>query len=220
MRLKKVAAMSSVGALGAALVLSTVIESPHHSASDAAAQVYLSAQSLSAMPTEEQQPAYADIGADGEAGGVPSGDHAAVLASVPNGAMPAELLAGLSFTSWRIYRGAAPSFEAMNAAYRSETGSNLGINNIYRPGFQGRSFHGWGLAVDFNGASGTLDWGDAQFAWLMEHAHEYGFYLPMWAGQSGSNPEPWHWEFGSYYGLGSGDCASRCPADRQFWVMH
>lgn len=229
---KKIAAMAGVGALSATVAFSTVVETPAHSASDRAALGSLPVQSLSATTSEDHLDAYADVDyaeapeSTGTSGGqgsktpsVPEGDHAAVLAGVPNGSMPDELLADLSFTSWQTYRGVAPSFEAMNAAYRADTGSDLAINNVYRPGFQGRSFHGWGLAVDFNGASGTLNWDDAQFHWLMEHAHEYGFYLPMWAGKGGSNPEPWHWEFGSYYGLGDGDCASRCPANRQLWVM-
>lgn len=214
--------MASVGALSATLALSTVIVPTPHSASDQAAQLHLSAQSLSTTNHEDQGEVYADV-VTAEGTGpveVPAEDHAAILAGVPNGSMPEELLAELSFTTWKVYRGAAESFEAMNAAYRADTGADLAINNIYRPGFQGRSFHGWGLAVDFDGDSGTLDWDDGQFHWLMENAHEYGFYLPSWADQGGSNPEPWHWEFGSYYGLGDGDCGSRCPENRQFWVKH
>lgn len=234
MGVKQVAAMSSVCALAATFVLATVIPAPDHAASDAFVQEHF--QNLQALSADEygtESSAYAEVGTgddtvseQGESSSssagapkIPAGDHAAILNAVPNGSMPDDLLADLSFTTWPVYEGVADSFEAMNVAYKGDTGSDLAINNIYRPGFQGRSFHGWGLAVDFNGPNGTLDWGDAQFAWLMEHGPEYGFYLPMWAGRGGSNPEPWHWEFGSYYGLGAGDCASACPKNRQLWVM-
>lgn len=230
MGVRKAAAMVGAGGLLAVFAFSTVIEPSVHGASDQAALAYLSGQSLTAADTEEAILAHADVEYEaaegavaappGAQGSVPPGDHAAILSGIPNGSMPDELLAELSFTTWKVYRGAAANFEAMNAAYKADTGSDLAINNIYRPGFQGRSFHGWGLAVDFNGPSGTLNWDDEQFHWLMENAHEYGFYLPGWADQGGSNPEPWHWEIGSYYGLGDADCGSPCPADRQFWVKH
>lgn len=151
-----------------------------------------------------------------------SGDHASILSGIANGSVPSQYLSQLSFAPGHYaYFGMAPYLEAMNQAYLADTGMNLGINNVYRSGYQGRSFHGWGLAVDFNNSNGSvLGWGDYQFDWLMNNAASYGFYLPFWAAPN-ANPEPWHWEFGSYYNSNSSnDCYSQCPANRAFWIKH
>ncbi|HEX5586211.1 MAG TPA: M15 family metallopeptidase [Acidimicrobiia bacterium] len=58
----------------------------------------------------------------------------------------------------------------------------------------GTSVHGWGRAVDFEDGGGELRFDSAGFGWLWFHAAAYGFFLPEWAGPSGSNPEAWHWE--------------------------
>ena len=144
------------------------------------------------------------------------------LASIPNGSMPAALLTTLSFAPGiTSHVETAAALEAMNRAFRADHGRSLAINNSYRPGFQGRSFHGWGLAVDFASPGGGIQSaGDVQHTWLVANAHRFGFYLPFWAGPSGANPEPWHWEFGSYYSGNAGDCATQCPANRSFLVGH
>ncbi len=58
----------------------------------------------------------------------------------------------------------------------------------------GTSNHGWGTAVDLCG--GIQTFGSAQHVWMRQNAPLYGWYLPSWAQQTGSKPEPWHWEYG------------------------
>jgi hypothetical protein len=59
----------------------------------------------------------------------------------------------------------------------------------------GQSIHGeWthGSAVDFSNLGG---FGAPRHNWLRDHGGAYGWYQPSWAGQWGSLPEPWHWEY-------------------------
>jgi zinc D-Ala-D-Ala carboxypeptidase len=58
----------------------------------------------------------------------------------------------------------------------------------------GTSTHGLGHAVDFRDEDGELGFISKGYAWLVKHAHEYGFRHPDWAEPDGRNPEPWHWE--------------------------
>src|SRR5699024_5407388 len=57
----------------------------------------------------------------------------------------------------------------------------------------GTSNHGWALAVDLG--SGINSFGSAQHRWMRANAPKFGWIHPGWARQSGSLPEPWHWEF-------------------------
>ncbi len=59
----------------------------------------------------------------------------------------------------------------------------------------GRSLHGWGLAVDVTAGNHTIDFGSREYAWLVAHGPEYGFYHPDWADPTGDAPEPWHFEY-------------------------
>lgn len=56
----------------------------------------------------------------------------------------------------------------------------------------GKSIHGEALAVDF---AGLVGFNSAQYRWLAENAHLYGWYQPAWAKKNGSLPEFWHWEY-------------------------
>jgi len=61
----------------------------------------------------------------------------------------------------------------------------------------GTSEHNLGLAVDINGTSTPFEKTKA-FAWLQQHAHEYGFILRYPKGKeavTGIVYEPWHWRF-------------------------
>lgn len=64
---------------------------------------------------------------------------------------------------------------------------------------QGYSEHQLGTTVDFGtpevpGAYLSFENTDA-FAWLMDHAHEYGFVLSYPKGNAYYTYEPWHWRF-------------------------
>lgn len=122
-----------------------------------------------------------------------------------------------------MHPDAAAAFEAMNAAYKKETGQDLSPSNAYRslegqkracPANKnigdrncstvaplGYSNHGWGLAIDFNGTCG-IHVGDCPadsypvYDWLNKHAAEYGFARPQWARTGvGGAAESWHWEY-------------------------
>ena len=57
--------------------------------------------------------------------------------------------------------------------------------------------HNTGLAIDIGCAKGEFV-GSAEEAWLLEHAHEYGFILRYPEGKkdiTGFNPEPWHFRY-------------------------
>jgi LAS superfamily LD-carboxypeptidase LdcB len=58
----------------------------------------------------------------------------------------------------------------------------------------GTSRHGLGHAVDFRDDAGELTFDAKGYAWLVDHASEFGFFHPDWAEPDGRNPEPWHWE--------------------------
>ncbi len=63
-----------------------------------------------------------------------------------------------------------------------------------RPGF---SEHQTGLAVDINSTRGSFEY-TAEFRWLQEHAHEYGFILRYPKGKewlTGYAYEPWHYRY-------------------------
>lgn len=61
----------------------------------------------------------------------------------------------------------------------------------------GTSEHNSGLAVDISNVSGYFE-GSAEEAWLLEHAHEYGFILRYPKGKedvTGFDHEPWHFRY-------------------------
>ena len=141
------------------------------------------------------------------------GDDVSVWKGLNNGALPDSELVTLSFSSEKMHKQAAAAMEEMNKAYKTETGSDLGINEAYRdcdtqiayadpnsPRYQGglakpappcSSNHGWGLAADIS--VGGFD--TPVYNWLTANAHKYGFVHPKWAERDGSKPEAWHWEY-------------------------
>ncbi len=58
----------------------------------------------------------------------------------------------------------------------------------------GTSVHGWGRAVDFEDAGGSLTFDSAGYAWLKTFAGWFGFVHPAWAEPGQSSSEAWHWE--------------------------
>jgi cell wall-associated NlpC family hydrolase len=126
-----------------------------------------------------------------------------------NGQIPRDQLCALGVASHRLRCDAAAAYTAMSTAYELTFGSPLCITDSYRSldaqvdahhrkptitAVPGTSNHGWGLAVDLCG--GVNAFGTAQTAWMTANAARYGWLHPDWAQASGSNPEPWHWEYG------------------------
>ena len=125
-----------------------------------------------------------------------------------NGQIPADQLCSLGGGQW-LRCDAAAAYTAMSAGYRAQFGSPLCITDSYRSlaaqidahdrkptitAVPGTSQHGWGLAVDLCG--GVNVFGTAQTAWMQVNAARYGWVHPDWAQAGGTNPEPWHWEYG------------------------
>ena len=131
------------------------------------------------------------------------------LGVYPNGRMPASALCALETARGHMLRpDAARSFDALSRAYRKSTGSPMCITDSYRTyaaqvdvrarkphlaAVPGTSNHGLGLAVDLCG--GIENFGTPAHRWMRQHAPLFGFFLPAWAQENGSKPEPWHWEF-------------------------
>ncbi|GAB3356633.1 hypothetical protein GCM10027300_26160 [Modestobacter lapidis] len=126
-----------------------------------------------------------------------------------NGLIPRDQLCALGVASHRLRCDAAAAYTAMSAAYEMTFDSPLCITDSYRSldaqvdahhrkpritAIPGTSNHGWGLAVDLCG--GINVFGTPQTAWMAANAARYGWVHPNWAAASGSNPEPWHWEYG------------------------
>lgn len=129
-----------------------------------------------------------------------------------NGMIPLEALCPVSFApAHRLRCDAADALDRLNTAFRAALGTDLTLSDSYRSlGGQyavkkvkpflaatpGTSNHGWGLAVDLSGGVESYD--SRPYAWLKQHATEYGWRHPPYMDRGGSGPhEPWHWEFGT-----------------------
>ena len=127
----------------------------------------------------------------------------------PNGSIPADALCPLWGTSGQMLRAdAAAAFNEMSRAYAQVFGVPICVTDSYRSyaeqvavraakptlaAVPGSSNHGWGMAVDL--CDGIQQYGTPTHQWMQDHSMLYGFFLPAWAQQGGSKPEPWHWEF-------------------------
>lgn len=143
---------------------------------------------------------------------------------VGNGKLPNDALCKLPWTNKSVIRcDAERSFELLDAAFKAEFGTDIDITDSYRSyekqvevkkqvgknaAVPGYSNHGNGIALDLG--SGIADASSPQSEWMREHAAEFGWYNPTWAGgesrdgvESHSKPksEPWHWEFHGIDGL-------------------
>ncbi len=116
-----------------------------------------------------------------------------------NGELPEEWLCSVGVGDHKLRSDAAVAFAEMNAAFKKETGKDIGITDSYRslegqisvaarkPGFAARpgtSNHGWGLALDLD---------TSNYAWLEANAGKYGWENPDWA--KANSYELWHWEY-------------------------
>ena len=126
-----------------------------------------------------------------------------------NGRIPARVMTPLSWApGHRLRPDAAAQLERLNTAFRAQFGTNIQVTDSYRS-FEGQvaararvgtmaatpgtSNHGWGVAVDLGTRINSF--GTPQHRWMRETAPSFGWILPTWARENGSNPEPWHWEF-------------------------
>jgi hypothetical protein len=128
----------------------------------------------------------------------------------PNGQIPTAALCALRASPGHYLRAdAAYAFDRMSAAYAVRFGRTICVTDSYRsyaaqvsvyarkPGLAavpGTSNHGWGTAVDLCG--GIQSFTSTEHRWMTVNAPLYGWFHPGWAQQTGSKPEPWHWEFG------------------------
>jgi len=110
-----------------------------------------------------------------------------------NGRLPAEALCTIPFsTRFTMRCDVIPSLVELNEAFRAHFGRDIQVNSGYRSGGNGRSNHGWGLAIDLGG--GIQRFGTAEFRWMDANAPRFGWGHAFWARPGGINPEPWHWE--------------------------
>lgn len=145
------------------------------------------------------------------------------IAQYANGSVPGSLLCSVPWSpSFQVYCPTLEPLKKLNHEYMKQFGKNISFASAYRPGFQGRSFHGWGMAIDLNGSSGLMKFSDPEYRWMMVNAPKFGWYHPFWAGAGGMNPEAWHWEFGSYYHNGNylRDYNSAVPPVIIQWIKH
>lgn len=149
----------------------------------------------------------------GEVVSVASTAYKAPAAS--NGQIPSNQLCPVGVGTHRLRCDAAFQFAQLNDAFAHKFGYRIGITDSYRtlasqfavkaekPGLAavpGTSNHGWGLALDLNGA--VAHFGTAERAWLVANGPSFGWIAPGWANAGGSKPEPWHYEF---VGVDGGD---------------
>jgi hypothetical protein len=126
-----------------------------------------------------------------------------------NGAIPASALCSATPGGAQSLRcDAAVAYRLLSAEYAEDLGAELCITDSYRPldvqervyrtkpslaAVPGTSNHGWGIAVDLCG--GVERFGTPEHEWVVTNGASYGWVHPAWAAQSGSRPEPWHFEY-------------------------
>lgn len=142
---------------------------------------------------------------------VPSGRCAGGnLSGYPNGQLPTAALCPLWGAPGHLLRGdAAATFSAMSKAFAEEFSTPICVTDSYRPysvqvllystkralaAYPGTSQHGWGRAADLCG--GIQTFGTAVHDWMVLNAPRFGWFHPAWAAPGGSQPEPWHFEYG------------------------
>ena len=140
------------------------------------------------------------------------GDKIEAADESPNGAIPADVLCGVSFNEAALLRcDAAQALDLLAAAYRAEFGGNPGLASTYRSfseqvtvrqargglaAVPGSSNHGRGLAVDFANFGSLGQFGTPTYRWMSDNAGQFGWHHPAIMEPGGGGPqEPWHWEF-------------------------
>lgn len=133
-----------------------------------------------------------------------------------NGKLPPSALAAVSWdvdprgTPYYLRNDATAALERLNVAFRARFGHDLDLDLTYRDyatqvamrealgtvaAVPGTSSHGTGLAMDVPELPCEYGWGTPQRDWLVANGPSYGWVVPSWARQNGSNPEYWHFEY-------------------------
>ncbi|MGY4643965.1 M15 family metallopeptidase [Cellulomonas sp. URHB0016] len=133
-----------------------------------------------------------------------------------NGRLPPSELTAVSWdvdphgTPYYLRTAAAAALERLDAAFVTAFGHHLDLDLTYRDldtqvamrealgsvaAVPGTSSHGTGLALDVPELPCEYGYGTPQRDWLVAHGPSYGWRVPSWATQGGSNPEYWHFEY-------------------------
>lgn len=136
-----------------------------------------------------------------------------------NGKIPLEELCEPASNPGHLLRcDASGSLDLMSAEFEVQFGYSIEITDSYRDfagqeqctkdkgdmcATPGQSNHGWGLAIDV--ASNVDNYHSMEHNWLAMHGARFGWILPSWAQQTGSKPEPWHWEYIGTAPVAAGD---------------
>ena len=95
---------------------------------------------------------------------------------------------------YRGIQGQEAEQQAWTSAGNSACAAPVTTSSSGQP--QGTSMHGWGKAVDFFDAGGSLRFGSPGYEFLKGYAAQVGWNHPGWAEPGGSAcPEAWHWEW-------------------------
>ncbi len=128
--------------------------------------------------------------------------------SAANGLLADDDLCELPDGGFHLRGDAAAAWAELAVRYEKRFGEPMAITDAYRsleaqqllyarkPGLAARpgtSNHGWGVALDLGG--GVETYGSAEHQWMLDNAPANGWVNPDWARQTGSKPEPWHWEY-------------------------
>lgn len=147
----------------------------------------------------------------GRAGTGETGDCAGQdVSGYPNGRIPLEALCPVwGAPGHHLRADAAYAFDQLSQAYAHAFGGPICVTDSYRTydeqvdlyrrkpnlaAHPGTSNHGWGTAADLCGGIQSFD--TAQHQWMVVNAPAFGWFHPSWARQTGSRPEPWHFEYG------------------------
>ena len=192
-----------------------------HAAADAALQhqrqvlaageaALAQAQDAATLAERRDQLAAGVGGGDGNAVTGPVGSCAGGdVGHYANGMIPIEALCQLAAQPGQYLRAdAAAAFDRMSRAYTARFGVPICVTDSYRTYAEqvrlkaekpdlaatpGKSNHGWGTATDLCG--GVEAFGTPQHEWLLMNAPLYTWFHPSWARETGSKPEPWHFEY-------------------------
>ena len=132
------------------------------------------------------------------------------LDQFPNGQVPLPALCSPAFDLTAYLRcDAAEMLDGLDRAFKVQFGHDLEVSDSYRTldaqiqctaekgslcADPGTSNHGLGIAVDLGG---EVRWSDTpEHAWMLANCGAYGWVKPAWSLDTGSKPEPWHFDFG------------------------
>ncbi len=159
-------------------------------------------QDASVLLPLSRKPAEEPADDDGASGAGSWGGHR-------NGRIPASAMCELKTAPGQLLRcDAQAAFDRLSFAFEARFGRPISVTDAYRDydtqvilkkrkgrlaATPGTSNHGWALAVDLGG--GINGFGSPEHEWMRANAPTFAWVHPSWARQSGSLPEPWHWEF-------------------------